>query len=693
MYTNVSTEYKEAVNSNAVIAIAKIYCHNADIWILPQAQETIKSSLVDVKLVDPCYKDGKLIGSTCSKEVEIQIINKDNLNLEDDTISLYLGVKTEEGEYEYVPQGDFLVQEYEDTRSNDIYKIVADDFMIKCNGNYLDNENFSPTFPTTLKDFRDELIEYLGFEFAQAEEPLPNDDFVISIEPNFEGYTNRAILGMIAELQGRFVKITRDNKITFVLQTVGENYSEVLNETWIFPDSTVSVENETLLLNDMFSALKQSNNDYTIYESGNLEIIDKFAMNSKLIIDEKYGPVNSVTLSLKGVEGENVTMQDDESIALYGETNIEISDNPFVYTEALREAAITELFNALKGFSYYPAQFNYKGRFYYDAGDVISVQDTRTGDYFPTIVLNQIIESPASRKSKIETKALTKSQVQNKYISGTKQANTRAEIMVDKANLKIESVVQEIGDRTGKTTTITQDVDGILSQVELLADVTEEKEESGAIQFEDVNTSEPLYIHLYPLDGWISYIYPANNIYPSSTLYPQQRTIRFANTKTGENIDYILPCDLRLFEEDPQHGIEFTYDEFILDYENQVCKKIERIGVNASGAYIHSQPREITYDYPQIMLTEGDYTVSVLGHETYYFKVKINKLNDYTRQFATNVKLVSTIEQTANAINLELNEKVNNEDYTAAQILLKINDDESSSQIKADKISLERKNN
>lgn len=691
MYTDVSTEYKEAVNSNAVIAIAKIYCHNADIWILPQAQETINSSLVDVKMVDPCYKDGKLIGSTCSKEVEIQIINKDNLNLEDDTISLYLGVKTGEDDYEYIPQGDFLVQEYEDTRSNDIYKIVADDFMIKCNGNYLDNEDFSPTFPTTLKDYRDELIEYLGFEFAQEEETLPNDNFVISIEPNFEGYTNRAVLGMIAELQGRFVKITRDNKISFVLQNSGDEYSTVSSEKWTFPDNTVTVNNEVLIVNEHFDTIEQSNDNYLLYEIGNIDFIDKSSMNSKLIIDEMFGPVNSVTLSLKGVEGENVTMQDNDSIALYGETNIEISDNPFVYTEALREAAITALFNTLKGFSYYPAQFNYKGRFYYDAGDTIDVQDTRTGNYYPTIVLNQTIQSPASRRSKIENKALTRSQVLNKYISGTKQANTRAEIMVDKANLRIESITQEIGDRTGKTTTITQDIDGILSQVELLADVTEEKTESGAITFEDVNTSEPLYIRLYPLDSWISYLYPANSNLPSSTLYPQQRTIRFANTTTNENIDYILPCDLRSFE-DAEHGIEYTYDEFILDYENQVCKKIERIGVNSSGAYVHSQPREITYDYPRIMLTEGDYTVSVLGHTTYYFKVKINKVNDYTRQFATNVKLISTVEQTANAINLELNEKVNNEDYTAAQILLKINDDESEGQIKADKINLARKN-
>lgn len=150
---------------------------------------------------------------------------------------------------------------------------------------------------------------------------------------------------------------------------------------------------------------------------------------------------------------------------------------------------------------------------------------------------------------------------------------------------------------------------------------------------------------------------------------------------------------MRFYPADPEHGIEFTYDEFILDYENHVCKKIERIGINASGAFIHSQPREITYDYPQIMLTEGDYTISVLGHTSYYLDVKINKVNDYTRQFATKVEMTSTIEQTANTINLELNEKVNNEDYTSAQILLKINNDVSSTQIKADKIDLKRKSN
>ena len=155
-----------------------------------------------------------------------------------------------------------------------------------------------------------------------------------------------------------------------------------------------------------------------------------------------------------------------------------------------------------------------------------------------------------------------------------------------------------------------------------------------------------------------------------------------------------MPCDLRFYE-DEEHGVEFTYDEFIIDFENHVCKKIERIGVTATYAYVYApwQIREITFDYPQILLTEGDYTVSVLGHENYYLKVKINKSNDYTKQFATRVELVSKIEQTANTINLELNEKVDNEDYTAAQILLKINDDESSTQIKADKINLARKNN
>lgn len=52
---------------------------------------------------------------------------------------------------------------------------------------------------------------------------------------------------------------------------------------------------------------------------------------------------------------------------------------------------------------------------------------------------------------------------------------------------------------------------------------------------------------------------------------------------------------------------------------------------------------------------------------------------------------ISKFEQTVNTINLELGNKVDEENYTSAQILLKINEDTSIAKIKASKISLEGK--
>lgn len=61
-----------------------------------------------------------------------------------------------------------------------------------------------------------------------------------------------------------------------------------------------------------------------------------------------------------------------------------------------------------------------------------------------------------------------------------------------------------------------------------------------------------------------------------------------------------------------------------------------------------------------------------------------NKLKNYS----TTVQMNSAITQIANEINLELNKKVNNEDITGAYLILKINEDESSGKLKADKLEL-----
>ena len=526
-YTNVSDEFKEIVKSNSITASAKIVIPSLNITILPYATDDIKSSLAELTIEDKCCDNGKYIGNAVSKKVELSIINKDNLDLADREFELYVGVKLSNGEYEYIPYGNFIVTAYTDTKSNNKFKIEAYDYMTKLNGyfsNILYNEKNNPNglkieYPIKLKAYKEKILTYMGISYV--DQTLPNDNFSIDTAINFDGYTIRNVIAKIAELQGTFARINRENKMEFCLQTQTD------------------------------------------------EEIPLSSMNNKQEINNRYGPVNVVSLTMKNVKGENVTLRDEDSIAKYGETTIEIQDNPFVYTESLRESAINELYNALKDFSYYPINFNWKARLYTDGSDIIKVYDMRNKKWVNSIVMNQTIKIPATRQSTLESPALTKTQVANQYISQSKQANTRTEIMVDKQEQKIQSVVDSVTEQNTKISQITQTVDEVNSKISDIADITTYGESDRAeVELKDINESEPIMVKVHPTSTNISYLYPNNNLYPSDTQYLPNRIIRFTRTyeeegttKT-ENIDYELPDDLLRYSSE-------VYDEFYLDYDSQ----------------------------------------------------------------------------------------------------------------------------
>lgn len=66
-------------------------------------------------------------------------------------------------------------------------------------------------------------------------------------------------------------------------------------------------------------------------------------------------------------------------------------------------------------------------------------------------------------------------------------------------------------------------------------------------------------------------------------------------------------------------------------------------------------------------------------------------VNQKLTEYSTTKEMNALIQLLSQQILLEVSKKVDNEDYTAAQILLKINDDISEAQIKADKINFEGK--
>lgn len=631
MYTNVSEQFKNIVKSNVITSTARLtfknFFPNTDNPNLVIEKENITNN--DIGLTDCCYHDGQLIGTAMLRELEIEIKNTLNYDLADRYFDLEIGilVDNENLTYEYVPFGEFLVVSYEDLKSSNKCRLIANDLMVKLNAPYIENMNFNPTLPITLKKFYTDFMSSYGIECE--EQTLPNENFMILALPNFEGYTGRQVLMKISELFGSFAKINRNNKCQMYLKTETD------------------------------------------------EKIDATQMNKKLEIDKRYGPVNVVTVGLSSVEGENVTLRDEDSITEYGETTIRIDDNPFVYSEELRELVINELYDRLVGFSYIPVSFKYKALLYTDCGDRVQVQNVQTGEYVDTIILNQYTKIPRTRQSSIETKALTNTSQKLKYISKSKQDRTRAEIMVKKHELEIQSIVGQIGDRKNKETTVTQDIDSINSKVSNIADVTNTVQGITKIEIEDAVEGDLLELHIIGNNTVFLPLYPSDELYPSDSLVPNdgQSILRVTHYDKEEN-EIVDEYDLKVPEVLRQKGA--VYDEYI--YERGSSKVIRRI---SSAGNIMGDPIEESLGELTIKLGQGRNIIELLYYAA-NMTVRYAMQNEYTDIFATKAEMSTTIEQTAQEINLEVSKKVDE-----TEIISKINMSSEEIKILAKMLNLE----
>lgn len=304
---------------------------------------------------------------------------------------------------EYIPYGRYKVKKYDDTKSNNTYRIIAYDYMDRLNSVFEEFE--ASLYPMTLQTFYEKLAQQYGVTVKIQD--LPNKDFIISAPPYFEGMSGRNVLKATAQLFGSFAKFNRSNRIQMYLQEETD------------------------------------------------EKISRNEMNSQLVIDNEYGPVNVLVLSLSQVTGENVTVRDETSIQQYGENIIEIQDNPFIYTQALREQVKDGIFNRIKGFRYIPTTFKYKAKLYIDCGDLIQTQEMKEDNYVNSIMLNQYIEIPSTRQSKCENKALTKTEVKNQFVPDEKERLKRAEISIDKQGVKIEQVTEKADKNTNDIASVT----------------------------------------------------------------------------------------------------------------------------------------------------------------------------------------------------------------------------------------------
>ena len=267
-----------------------------------------------------------------------------------------------------------------------------------------------------------------------------------------------------------------------------------------------------------------------------------------------------------------------------------------------------------------------------------------------------------------------------KTIAETTQSNLSIEAG------KIVLINQQIGDRTGKTSTITAEINEIKAEISDIADITKSAERYEAYipdtEFQDIASSTPINVEIHPVGENISYLYPHDGLFPSDITYLKNRVLRFTNTSTNEIFDYELPDDLLYYDSN-------VYDIFTADYENKTLQVLKKCKYNADGTVSKLTPVEThTYNFDDfedaLELTQGDYEVSVLGYTVGYIKVRLMALNAYTAQYATKIELRTSIVQTRDYVDIEASKKVGNN-----EVIGKINLTPETATISANKINIQ----
>ena len=248
-------------------------------------------------------------------------------------------------------------------------------------------------------------------------------------------------------------------------------------------------------------------------------------------------------------------------------------------------------------------------------------------------------------------------------------------IIANKNTQQIQSVVSQIGDRSEKTTTITQDIDTISQQISQVADLTKEETQNSALIIEDAIASDLIKLSIV---GEMSLLYPRDDLYPSNDLYPLDSFLIIEDEEGNQNKLWLPLTYLHYWNAN-------VYDEFVV--ENGQAKIIRRVGVNEDGSfYALTTPTEEDKGELNIPISTGYNKIWLESFfdKTLKYYAKYGTESDLTEVFATKVEMNSAITQTANSINLEVSKKVDEDEVIAA-----INLTSEEAKINAEKITLE----
>lgn len=413
---------------------------------------------------------------------ELQDID-DNFNIEDREIILYLGVFsnhtaelitqnnneivtqsnegiiTEQGAdvLTYYKLGNFFVEKPESDEVRDNTKFKSMDYTILFNSpfnpNFKDSE-YTKSFNEKIEDEETVTALWLAQYTCKQVRMLlgtttfRNSNFVISSNQFDSGYTCRDVIKSIAKLATTWARIGWDNKLylDFDKQTTIEDYNVITNDNY--------------------------------YELTTQKDV--------------YGEVNRILMGSSIVIGNSAYVEDAQSIENNGLTELDVYDNPILYTQELRQQAITSA-SSMLGLMYQPVEIETTGHPWLLGNELITVVDME-GNHLNTYPLDRILTYNGHIRSKISSMVKTETESTYSYqgVENNDVEIKRSRVELDRQNQVLTSVMERTTTNESQISTMTQNINGISTNVSSMSgDITNLQGNVSTINqsITDINTS------------------------------------------------------------------------------------------------------------------------------------------------------------------------------------------------------------
>lgn len=406
----------------------------------------------NVQYCDDCYDEGNIFGTAIARTLDFEIENI--VDLEKKEFEYFTGIRVEDTVH-YISLGKFITTDVEPGDTTLINKVSSMDYMLKANIQYETKLDYSSK-KVTILDVLEEASSNAGLELATKE--FANSDFIVDSNQFEVDAIIRQVFQAVAGISGTFAKIRSDNKLYFITPKLIDSKKYTVKEVHKMLVADLNKLKVRTITNDLkvLGIEKESTKqvDEMLVKSMNNIAVKRLTTNinepslekqsdyTELVLKRNTHPINVVSIGMSQVEGENITLRDEESIAEDGENYLTINDNPFAYTQEKREQLIVALYEKVKGFSYTAYELKGQCKPYLETGDHIWVLGA-DGAITSSFLFRFTYKSPNGLESEMSAPSIIKSTVEYQNVPSDLERIRRTEFIVDKQQGTIDAIIDK----------------------------------------------------------------------------------------------------------------------------------------------------------------------------------------------------------------------------------------------------------